>query len=205
MLGVYDYTVVLTYISLAVSVVGMINCMNGNLRISILLLAVSGLCDMFDGKIARTKKNRTDIEKRFGIQIDSLCDVICFGMFPILICYQLGMRNIFEMIILCLYAVASVIRLAWYNVMEEIRQNEEEDVRHFYQGLPITSMAVILPFFYLIRKPLGVHFVYILSVAVVIVGILFISNIRVKKPQNPILILMVAMIAMALAKMFHLI
>ena len=205
MLGVYDYTVILTYISLAISVIGMINCVSGNLRIAILMLAVCGLCDMFDGKIARTKKNRTDIEKRFGIQIDSLCDVICFGIFPILICYELGMKSIFGLSVLCLYGVASVIRLAWFNVMEEIRQSQEEDVRHYYQGLPITSMAVILPFFYLIRKPLGVHFMYTLSVAVVVIGILFISNIRVKKPQNPIVILMVAMIALALAKMFHLV
>ena len=80
MLGYYDYTVVLTYVSLVISIVGITNAIQGNFRIAILCLAVSGLCDMFDGKIARTKKNRTEEEKRFGIQIDSLCDVICFGV-----------------------------------------------------------------------------------------------------------------------------
>ena len=78
MLGVYDYTVILTYISLWISIGGMMLSLNGHLDLAVLCLALSGLCDMFDGKIARTKKDRTEIEKRFGIQIDSLCDIVLF-------------------------------------------------------------------------------------------------------------------------------
>ena len=124
MLGFYDYTVVLTYISLVISVFGMTRALAGDFKVAILCLALSGLCDMFDGKIARTKKDRTEDEKKFGIQIDSLCDVVCFGVFPALICYCLGMDRIPGIIILCLYCVASVIRLGYFNVMEEKRQNE---------------------------------------------------------------------------------
>ena len=75
MLGVYDYTVILTYISLWISIGGMMLSLNGHLDLAVLCLALSGLCDMFDGKIARTKKDRTEIEKRFGIQIDELFQV----------------------------------------------------------------------------------------------------------------------------------
>ena len=60
MLGFYDYTVVLTYISLVISVFGMTRALAGDFKVAILCLALSGLCDMFDGKIARTKKDRTD-------------------------------------------------------------------------------------------------------------------------------------------------
>ena len=74
MLGVYDYTVILTYISLMVSIGGMLFSLNGDCRMALVCLAISGLCDMFDGKVARTKKDRTEVEKRFGIQIDSLAD-----------------------------------------------------------------------------------------------------------------------------------
>ena len=111
MLGYYDYTVVLTYVSLVISIVGITNAIQGNFRIAILCLAVSGLCDMFDGKIARTKKNRTEEEKRFGIQIDSLCDVICFGVFPIVICYCIGLNTPIGVAVISMYGVASVIRL----------------------------------------------------------------------------------------------
>lgn len=70
MIGYYNYTVVLTYISLASSVFGMTQAIHGRFKTAILCLAISGLCDMFDGKIARTKKDRTEDEKAFGIQID---------------------------------------------------------------------------------------------------------------------------------------
>lgn len=204
MLGFYDYTVVLTYISLGISIVGMTRALEGDFRVAILCLALSGLCDMFDGKIARTKKNRTEDEKRFGIQIDSLCDVVCFGVFPIMICYCLGMRGAFSVFILALYGMASVIRLAFFNVMEEKRQNETAETRKYYQGLPITSMAIILPFLYLLRRCCGRNFLLVINVAVVVVGVLFISDIKVKKPQNPMIILLVALVGIALAFMFHL-
>lgn len=205
MLGFYDYTVVLTYISLAISIFGMTRALEGDFRVAILCLALSGLCDMFDGKIARTKKDRTEDEKKFGIQIDSLCDVVCFGAFPIIICYCLGMRSWFSVLILMLYGVASVIRLGYFNVMEEKRQQICQEVRQHYQGLPITSMAIVLPFLYLIRRYCGRRFLLTVNAAMVIVGILFISDIKVKKPQNPVIIILVAMVALALAMMFHLI
>lgn len=203
MLGFYDYTVVLTYISLMISIYGMFYAWGGNFRYAILCLAISGLCDMFDGKIARTKKDRTEDGKKFGIQIDSLCDVVCFGAFPIIICYSMGMKGPASKLILALYGVASVIRLAYFNVTEEKRQQETEEVRQYYQGLPITSMAIILPFVYLIKKICGIHFLFVLNAVVVVVGVLFISDVKVKKPHNPALIILVALVGLALAKMFH--
>ena len=50
MLGIYDYTVVLTYVSLMVSIGGMMLSVNGHLNLAVLCLAISGLCDMFDEK-----------------------------------------------------------------------------------------------------------------------------------------------------------
>lgn len=90
MIGFYDYTVILTYISFASSISGIFLATRGHFNWAIFCLAFSGLCDMFDGKIARTKKNRTEDEKRFGIQIDSLCDVVCFGVFPIVLSMSLA-------------------------------------------------------------------------------------------------------------------
>lgn len=56
MIGFYDYTVVVTYISLVSSILGMFCAIDGRLTLAVSCLAFSGLCDMFDGKIARTKK-----------------------------------------------------------------------------------------------------------------------------------------------------
>lgn len=93
MIGFYSYTVVLTYLGLASAAMGMILTFQGFAKYALFCLAFSGLCDMFDGKVARLKKNRTEDEKRFGIQIDSLCDVVCFGAFPMILCYSIGMRG----------------------------------------------------------------------------------------------------------------
>lgn len=68
MIGFYDYTVVVTYISLVSSILGMFCAIDGRLTLAVSCLAFSGLCDMFDGKIARTKKNRTDDEKSLAFR-----------------------------------------------------------------------------------------------------------------------------------------
>ena len=146
MIGFYDYTVILTYISLASSILGMISACYARIGWAIFFLGMSGLLDTFDGKVARTKKNRTEDQKRFGIQIDSLCDIVCFGVCPVIICWFSGMQAPWEVAILIFYCLAGLIRLAYYNVMEEKRQQETDEKRKYYQGLPITSIAVILPF-----------------------------------------------------------
>ena len=115
MIGFYDYTVILTYVSFASSIYGMICAMTGHFRWAIFCLALSGLCDMFDGKIARRKKDRTEDEKRFGIQIDSLCDVVCFGVFPIVLCYNLGMRHVLSIALLVFYGLAGAADYFYVN------------------------------------------------------------------------------------------
>ena len=121
MIGFYDYTVILTYISFASSISGIFLATRGHFNWAIFCLAFSGLCDMFDGKIARTKKNRTEEEKCFGIQIDSLADIVCFGILPIVLGFKLGMCHVYGIAILLFYGLAGLIRLAYFNVMEEKR------------------------------------------------------------------------------------
>ena len=199
MIGFYDYTVVVTYISLVSSILGMFCAIDGRLTLAVSCLACSGLCDMFDGKIARTKKNRTDDEKSFGIQIDSLCDIVCFGIFPIILGYKLGMCKAYSIAILAFYGMAGVIRLAYFNVMEAKRQSETSENRKYYQGLPITSMAVIMPFLFVasVFFPGFRYFVGLLHVAMLIVGFLFIFNFRFRKPTNQELVVLVAVVAVA--------
>ena len=193
MIGFYSYTVVLTYLGLASSAIGMILTFQGFAKYALFCLAFSGLCDMFDGKVARMKKNRTEDEKRFGIQIDSLCDVVCFGAFPMILCYSIGMRGPAGISILVFYLIAGVIRLAFFNVMEEKRQEETDEARKYYQGLPITSIAIILPLFCTLRP---------LHICILTVGLLFIINFPLRKPGWKMLTLLVAIVSCALIKIY---
>lgn len=189
MIGFYNYTVILTYIGLASAVVGMTQVFGGHYRMALLCLILSGTCDMFDGKIARMKKDRTKQEQVFGIQIDSLCDLICFGMFPATIGYSLtyGQRGLSALgtVAAVLFVLGAVIRLGYFNVMEQERQERTTEHRKYYQGLPVTSVALILPCVYI----LSVHFKFLplpqtYCIAMIIIAFLFVLNIRVRKPGN---------------------
>ena len=202
MIGFYSYTVVLTYLGLASAAMGMILTFQGFAKYALFRLAFSGLCDMFDGKVARLKKDRTEDEKRFGIQIDSLCDVVCFGAFPMILCYSIGMRGPAGISILVFYLIAGVIRLAFFNVMEEKRQDETDEARKYYQGLPITSIAIILPLFCTLRPLLGHRFLSELHICILTVGLLFIINFPLRKPGWKMLTLLVAIVSCALIKIY---
>lgn len=158
---------------------------------------------MFDGKIARRKTDRTDDEKCFGIQIDSLCDMVCFGAFPILLAYSLGMRGPIGIVILAWYGMNGVVRLGYFNVCETKRQEETEEVRKYYSGLPITSIAVVLPLVFVLHTVLRNHFAVALHVAMFVVGTLFVTNIQVKKPRNSTLAVLVGVVALAILKIFY--
>lgn len=202
MIGFYSYTVVLTYLGLASAAMGMILTFQGFAKYALFCLAFSGLCDMFDGKVARLKKDRTEDEKRFGIQIDSLCDVVCFGAFPMILCYSIGMRGPAGISILVFYLIAGVIRLAFFNVMEEKRQDETDEARKYYQGLHITSIAIILPLFCTLRPLLGHRFLSELHICILTVGLLFIINFPLRKPGWKMLTLLVAIVSCALIKIY---
>ena len=79
MFSYWDYTVVLTYCSLLSATTGILVSLSaGHPYIGVMFLLLCGLYDTFDGRVARSKKNRTAKEKEFGIQIDSLSDLVAF-------------------------------------------------------------------------------------------------------------------------------
>lgn len=194
MIGFYDYTVVLTYLSLFSALFGMNLASTGHIHMAIFCLALSGLLDTFDGKVARTKKNRTEDEKNFGIQIDSLCDIVCFGVLPVMICFHSGMNSIPERLILGLYCLGGLIRLAYFNVMEQKRQQETSENRKYYQGLPITSIAVILPVTFMCSAFLQTTFVPVLSVVMLVTGFLFVKRFNFRKPTNTEIAILIVLV-----------
>ena len=183
-IGFYNYTVILTYISVISAIVGILQSSQRNFDGAILCLILSGICDAFDGMVARTKKNRTEEEKMFGIQIDSLCDVISFGVFPAILCFYLGLNGILGKILIICYCLCAVIRLGFFNVIEGKRQQVETGCNKAYRGLPVTSISMILPFLYLCRNFLSEFvFVGLLHIVIGLTAFLFILDFKVKKIQ----------------------
>lgn len=183
LIGFYDYTVILTYLSLVSAVVGMIQASQGRFDVSIICLMLSGICDAFDGRVARSKKNRTEDEKNFGIQLDSLCDVISFGVFPAFLCYFMGLDGIIGIIIVCIYCICAVIRLAFFNVLEGKRQKTEGGSNKVYRGMPVTTISIIFPLVYVAKFFVTTSlFVIILHIMLALAAFLFVLDFEVKKP-----------------------
>ena len=203
MIGFYNYTELLTYLSLISANLGIIISLSGKGHpyFSVFFLLFCGLCDAFDGKVARIKKDRSPTERKFGIQIDSLSDLVAFGVLPACIGYSIMMRSpIIDMaekvyggksrvfatciafIIIVLYVLAAMIRLAYFNVTEEERQKTESGTRKYFVGLPVTSAALIFPFIMLLNyvTPYDVTPMYMGTM--VLCCLAFVSRIQIKKP-----------------------
>ena len=182
MIGVYDYTVIATYLSLLFGLAGIYSASRGNLFAAILFLMLAGLLDAFDGRIARTKKNRTDTEKRFGIQIDSLNDLVCFGVLPAAIGTAMGCTAFWFLTTMAFFTLCALIRLAYFNVMEEERQEGTSEVRKFYLGVPVTSASFIVPAYYLLSLYGGLTDYIVYAIGLFVLGVAFIAPVRVAKP-----------------------
>ena len=105
------------------------------------------------------------------------------------------------MALLIFYGLAGVVRLGYFNVMEAKRQADTQDARKYYQGLPITSMAIALPVLVVVSPlfPTRQAFVIALHVLVAVVGTLFIADFKLRKPSTKELFLLVGVVALSVA------
>lgn len=182
LLGFYNYTVILTYIGMLSGFLGVIFAFESNQYISAICLMVAGFCDMFDGAVASTmERNRR--EKTFGIQIDSLSDLICFGVLPSILVYSLHRGSKFAMAVCGFYVLCALIRLAYFNVDEQERQEECDGAREIYYGLPVTMSALIIPIFYSAARILCKESSAALVAALLVMAMLFVLPFKLKKPK----------------------
>ncbi len=192
MVGYWGYTVYLTYMSLISAVLGVgFAVVDNNYFAGAVCLLVSGFLDLFDGKVARTKKNRTDREKKFGMQIDSLADLVAFGVLPAAIGWAIGVNHWWQWLILALFVLCGMVRLAYFNVLEEERQAVETGANTGFIGLPITTSALIFPLIVIFAEDFGEWFQLVYLICLAIVGLLFVIKIHIKKPKLPMVIGMV--------------
>lgn len=183
LLGYYDYTVILTYCGMLSAFAGILNSVNGNFKAALICLMFTGFCDMFDGAVASTKK-RTKKEKRFGIQIDSLSDLISFGVLPAIFLYMYSGKSALSGVISSVYVLFALIRLSYFNVLEEERQDISDIKRESYLGVPVTTVALLLPMIYIFNSCGIIKNQLWFSVMQLILGIFFILSVNVKKPHT---------------------
>ena len=163
-----------------------ISSINNDLNTASALMLIAIIFDSIDGWIAR-KTNRND-ELGFGKNIDSLSDVISFGVAPAILIYSsnsLFYINSIILTIVCLLIITcGILRLARYNVLADKLDSNA------FIGLPIPTMGCIVSTYYL-SGLFNLNYALILSV---ITSILMISNVKYPKIENKAVITVCAIL-----------
>jgi CDP-diacylglycerol--serine O-phosphatidyltransferase len=104
------------------------------------LIPLAFVFDALDGRIARWRK----VASTLGRELDSLADVISFGVAPAALAYACGLRGGWDWVVLSYFVCCGVSRLARYNVTAEQLSDEDDKVKYF-EGTPIpTSLALVI-------------------------------------------------------------
>jgi CDP-diacylglycerol--serine O-phosphatidyltransferase len=166
----------LTYLGVVLATAGITAIYFGQGHLAVACLFCAGWCDLFDGKFARSFK-RDEQDKRFGIAIDSLADVLSFAVLPC--CIFLSLQPPWYLwVIPVAYVLCALTRLAVFDAEAQVGVT----VTH-YRGLPSTFAALIFPLVWLLSFVLDpTVFLWVYACALAVTAGLFVLNIRVKKP-----------------------
>ena len=103
------------------------------------LVLAALIFDVLDGRIARWRQKSSAM----GRELDSLADVISFGVAPAIIAYGCGMQGLYDRVVLAYFVACGVSRLARYNVTAETLSGDDGKVKYF-EGTPIPTSIVLV-------------------------------------------------------------
>ncbi len=149
MLRSYTWADLLTIGNASCGTISIFLCLDylatGNARFlwtAFILLPLALVCDVLDGYVARLNKRRQSV---LGADLDSLADVISFGVAPAVLGFTLGLRGGWDMVILTYFVVCGVSRLARFNVTSSALADETTGKVKYFEGTPIpTSVLLVL-------------------------------------------------------------
>jgi len=160
------------------------------LLVSFVAIPLAFVLDGFDGWIARKRKSWS----RLGADLDSLADIVSFGVAPAVLGYTLGMKGGWDMAILVFFVCAGISRLARFNVTAAEYADEMGKVKYF-EGTPIPTSLILVAMLGVAfaqdatatalwggEHRLGPWLLHPLSLAYLVSGSLMISTIRIPKP-----------------------
>lgn len=157
----------ITLVNLSFGVLAIILVLKDLAHMSLVFIFLAALGDRFDGMVAR----RFDAESLFGKELDSLCDLVSFGVAPALLIFNAALDTELwiGIVVTVIYILAGALRLARYNSTE---------FDGAFCGLPITAAGVLLTLSYFLIPYVGPLFFIVLMV---ILSISMVSNIRITK------------------------
>lgn len=156
----------------------------GQLELAVVALIWAGVFDLFDGMLARRTK-MTAREAAFGIQIDSIVDMVSFGVAPVLVAISFGMGGVLGVIAALLYVCAAAQRLAFFNVLQEESHAQNGTGLTCYTGLPVTFSALIFGTLLALKDVMSqAGFALFLPLLFILVSVLYVYPLRIPKPKG---------------------
>ncbi|PND39329.1 CDP-diacylglycerol--serine O-phosphatidyltransferase [Paucibacter aquatile] len=153
------------------------------------LIPVALVFDVLDGRVARWRQQTSAM----GRELDSLADIISFGVAPAAIAYGCGMQGLYDRIVLVFFVACGVSRLARFNITAEALSEGGDKVKYF-EGTPIpTSLVLVMVLaaaaaqgaigeqLWLGRLELGGFYLHPLVLIYAVSGSLMVSRIRIPK------------------------
>jgi len=159
---VKDLPNILSLVGLLCALIGIYFAITGMYKLAIVGILWAVLFDWADGIAARRMSSRTDNHRAFGQQLDSLIDIVSFGVFPALFLLSYGRYSPWFLPGAFLIIGTSAIRLSYFNVFGMIDKTT-------YKGLALDNNVIILSFVFLFegffKQPMFAIIIYIILVA----------------------------------------
>ena len=111
-----------------------------SLRLAFLFPLLGLIFDFLDGRVARLK----GVSSMLGQELDSLADLISFGVAPAVIGYVVGLRLFYDKIMLGIFVCSGLARLARYNVTAHLIPTDQGGKIKYFEGLPIPTSLIIV-------------------------------------------------------------
>lgn len=176
--GIYLLPNMFTTAGLFAGFYAIVAAMSERYEAAAIAIFIAMIMDGIDGRVARL----THTQSEFGVQYDSLSDMICFGLAPALVMYEWSLRFMVSIgwaklgwLSAFVYTAGAALRLARFNAQIETAE------KRYFKGLPSPSAAAVVAGLVWIGADLGVagkDLVYPACVLVVLMGTLMVSNLR---------------------------
>ena len=177
-IGFFRKCDLLTMLGTSLAFLGIYLASENHFTVAVFCLLLCGVCDSFDGTLARKYKYSKE-EQEYGVQLDSLSDVICFGVLPAVIT-MLVSKSYISVLIGIIFMLAGVVRLAYFNMLHTTNKAKTG----IYIGVPITAIAIVYPIVFLIVKSINFDILKIVMPSILLImGLLEVSRINIKKPN----------------------
>ncbi len=158
---------IFTLANLLLGVLSLIFTMDGQFKKAAVMIMLAMVLDGMDGRLAR----RLDATSNFGKELDSLADLVSFGVAPAILVYALQLKNIgmLGLTLSLAFTLCGAIRLARFNTL---------NITDYFIGIPITAAGSLVALLSLLHNDLP-KLVY--PVIMVLLSFLMVSNIKVPK------------------------